>query len=199
MRAQIFIIGLILIALVFLMINSYYVHIAADEIIELKIIELVQQRKIWEQNYWWNFNWTKRTVVNISEPLNQYIQINAGIDSGNCYKEVRVIKNGIEVPSNVSSIYPPCDVIFNSSEGGIFEIYWSNPFVNPPTYRNTVPSSGATPTYNILKFKESSPAGKLCNISLPFVLFECTNIAHDQNSTYHILIKSDKILANLTI
>ena len=130
------------------------------------ILNAAQQRAAWVSNYWFNLNWSTKTIVTITAGIANPVQIDADITSGDCYNTVRVFNktsSGFnEVPSNVSAGTAPCDVVFNAAVG-TYEVYWNatpTP-ASPPTGRLTVASTGTAPTFTATVERE--PVESICS------------------------------------
>lgn len=106
----------------------------------------IRQQNSWLQANWYNLSWKNKTVVNITGGITNPVEIDASVNTGNCYSEVLVFnKSGTAfnyVPSNITSNSTPCNVTFNAS-AGIYEIYWNCPTCAfSPVGRNTISNVG---------------------------------------------------------
>lgn len=106
----------------------------------------VQQQNTWLQANWYGLSWKNKTVVNITSVPGNPVEIDASINTGNCYSGVWVFnKSGTifsYVASNVTSSSAPCNVTFNAAVG-VYDIYWNCPtcFASP-VGRNTISDVG---------------------------------------------------------
>lgn len=123
----------------------------------------IAKRNSWTGSYWGDLNWEERAVIEVTGSIVNPVQVNPGILPGfNCNNEVRVLNSaGIEIASNVNLIASPCEVIFEATTPGRYDIYWNNPSATPPLYRSSLPPFGNPPAFTIVR-KETSPKSKFC-------------------------------------
>ncbi|MEM4247739.1 MAG: hypothetical protein QXH80_00570, partial [Candidatus Nanoarchaeia archaeon] len=138
----------------------------------------ITARNAWLDSYWFDLNWQNRSTILISGTLPN-AQVNPQITAGyDCFNEVRVTdSNNNEIPSNVTAMNAPCDVVFPAS-AGTYYVYWNNPFATAPPYRAL---GLGVPTGSLIR-TEGAPTNMLC----PHLIDAYKNIADISCSVQNI-------------
>ena len=143
-------------------------------------IQLKNSRFLFNVVPWWDFSWTHRVYVNVTQTVNNgdtstVISFNPNIAAtklltGSCSKELRVTNansSRLEIESNVTASTLPCSLVRREAVACSdvtcvmnfsYYVYYGNANAQTPSYRQTIAAAASSAT---IGSEEGSPS--LCN------------------------------------
>jgi len=202
-QAQFFIVSIVLLALAFFVIFSFFISAEQSSIVMFEpsssddfenIANAISESNEWiSSKSWWDLDWRYKKNFTISGGISNPTELDASIPAAkvsDCAKELRLVNSaGVEVDSDMKTA-DNCILIFTASTGEYW-IYYNNSAVTQPAYRSAV-ASGTAPTFAVGSEQEVNPSDLCSHLKdmhlKKSIYFNCTRTLATGNSTYNYTI-----------